>query len=169
MKMFWILMLLAAGSIGFAQWKVTTSVDEITGITSCYAISKSVKPVHKLDFPYTDVTSWIGIGVDPKEEWGYIGYSTAPNLVDGKIGDGYSTYNFRIRWDDNQGTILFIQEWGSKFLHPADDRNFIANLQKHKLFLIELHWFGQGNVYFRYPLAGAKQAIEQARAACKKK
>jgi len=169
MKKFWILILLAAGGIGFAQWKVTTSADEITGAISCYAISKSVKPLHELDFPYTGVISWIGFGTNNKKEWAYIGFSTAPNLVGGKIGNGYTTYSLRVRWDNNPGTMQFFQKWGSKFLHPLNYTKFIANLRRHKLFLIELHWFGQEDVYFRYSIAGAKQAIDQARAKCKKK
>ncbi len=164
----WLLIALAASGIAFAQWRVSTSVDQISGVKSCYAISPTVKPLQPLGFPYGDLVSWIGVGVKQQDEWGFIGFSQQPNLVNGEIGNGYHTYELRVRWDRTAGGMHVVQDWGSRFLHPVNDRSFIKDAETFKTLVIELKWYGQGSVYFRYPLSGAAKAIRRARAMCRK-
>lgn len=162
-----VALLVVGGNAAFAQWEVSSSIDEISGEKSCYAFSPSFGPTEQMGFPYSDVVSWIGVGINKDSEWAYFGFSTNPNLTGGKIGDGYKAFKIRGRWDDKQVTLDLTQKWGSKFLHVMDDRFFIRNLLTRKLLIIELDWYNEGNVYFKYDLSGAKEAIEKARAMCR--
>ena len=73
-----------------AQWRTSISRDEMTGEKSCHAQSAVTGPTSPMGFPYNDLTAWLGIGHKGTKEWAYIGFTQAPNLADGDVGDGYS-------------------------------------------------------------------------------
>ena len=150
-----------------AQWKTSSSVDEMTGERSCYAHSPRVKPTETMGFPHNDVRAWLGFGTDGSSEWAYIGFSTAPNLVDTDIKDGYNKIRTRIKWDDDIRTTTLTQDWGASFLRFRHDDIVIGMIIESNTVLLELSWYGEGKTYFRFPLGGSAAAIAKARAACK--
>ena len=147
-------------------WRVTTSVDEMTGARSAYATSPRVGPTERMDFPYGDTEAWMGFGCDRSSEWAYIGFSVAPNLVNDETQDGYSTSESRVRWDDRIEMTGFSQPWGETVLHFRLDAPAIANMQAANTALIEVAWYGQGTVLFEFSLRGSSAAIAEAGGTC---
>ena len=156
-----------SASLVSAQWTTSTSVDEMTGVRSAHAQSPSVTPIERMDFPYYYVRAWLGFGTDGVDEWAYVGFSTEPNLTGTNTQDGYDTFVARIKWDDKLETVRFTQNWGSSFIHFRYDNNAISNMITENTVLLELNWYGEGKVYFRFPLSGSSTAIAKARTACK--
>lgn len=150
-------------------WRVSDSVDEMTGEQSFYSISQKIPPTNQMSFPYDDVVAWIGVGCSGTEEWAYIGFSTAPNLTNDETKDGYDKIYTRIKWDDSIDNATFLQDWGDNFLNFYDFQGaseMINKLQNHGTLLLELEWYGEGNVYFKFPLEGAKESINSIRIKC---
>ncbi len=149
-----------------AQWTNSTSKDEMTGERSCYVHSKSTRPTEKMGFPYGDTTAWMGIGSDGESEWVYVRFSDSPNLLDTSIEDGYNLIETRIKWDDKVEDVTFVQEWGAEALHFRDDASAIARIMKSNSVLLELNWYGEGKVYFRFSLQGSSAGIAKMRRDC---
>ena len=66
-----------------AEWRVSTSTDEMTGESSWYTNSSCIGPRKPMAFPYSGVKSSIGYGCKDKggriSEWVYLSFSDAPN------------------------------------------------------------------------------------------
>ena len=138
----------------------------MTGKRQVFASSPTVHAVEKMDFPYHDVTAWLGVGCDGKDEWAYIGFSQAPNLTDTETESGYNRINTRIKWDEAIQNVELIQQWGASFLHFLAERRAIAKMASSNSALLELDWYGQNHAYFNFPLDGAANAISEMRKQC---
>jgi hypothetical protein len=143
-------------------------VDEMTGDRSAHAISRRTSPTERMGFPYSAVQAWLGVGCDGVEEWAYVGFSGAPNLTGTTSRDGHDTFRTRVRWDDQAETMEFRQDWGDSFIHFQNHRSAIAKLANASRLVLELNWYGEGRVYFRFSLAGSSAALAEARAACQR-
>lgn len=150
----------------YAGWDTSLSKDEMTGEQSAYAISPTVAPTEKMNFPYGDTKAWLGVGCDGKNEWAYIGFNNAPNLNNTDTEDGYNRIRTRIKWDNKVENVTLIQEWGAAFIHFSDDESAIANIAKSTSVLLELNWHGNGKTYFRFPLDGSSAALQTIREEC---
>jgi RNA polymerase subunit RPABC4/transcription elongation factor Spt4 len=148
------------------SWVTSTSKDEMTGEFSAYAYSPSVYPSKKMEFPYSDVKSWMGIGCNAKNEWVYFGFSSTPNLTKDKTKDGYNLIRTRIRWNDNVEDIYLTQDWGAKSIHFRNDSDAIEKIAISSSSLLELQWHGQRPAYFKYSLNGSSKAISEIRSKC---
>ena len=149
-----------------AQWEVTTSKDEMTGEASSYCSSPSTAPTKTMSFPYGDTKGWLGIGCDGESEWVYAGFTNEPNLQDTEIGDGYNSILTRIKFDDDIEEVHLIQTWNSKFLHFSDDKDIIDRIMEANTILLEVKWYGEGSVYFRFDGGGAASAITEIKESC---
>ena len=147
-------------------WTNSSSKDEMTGKRSAYTISILVKSKKPMSLPYAGVKAWIGVGCDKNSEWAYIGFTESPNLVDTEIEDGYNVIETRFKWDKTVRTVKFVQEWGSKSMHFVNDKEAISKIISSKNATIELNWYGQGSVYFEFPLKGSSIAIQKMRKEC---
>ena len=148
-----------------AQWDVSTSKDEMTGEVNSYCSSPSTSPTKTMSFPYGDTKGWLGIGCDGESEWVYAGFTNEPNLHDTGIRDGYNHIKTRIKFDDEVQDVYLSQKWNSKFLHFYDV-GVIDKIMKANTILLELDWYGEGSVYFRFSGGGSSKAINQIRASC---
>jgi hypothetical protein len=148
------------------SWRNTSSIDEMTGVRSGFAISPRVPPTNQMGFPYTDVEAWIGVGCDGEDEWAYIGFTEAPNLVNDDTKDGYSVSQSRVRWDDEIVTTQFRQTWGAEFLHFMAYAPAISRIQASNSVMVEVAWYGEGTVRFQFSLNGSSAAVSQARTSC---
>jgi hypothetical protein len=127
-----------------------------------YATSPYVSPVEKMNFPYGNTKAWLGIGYNGENGWVYIGFTNSPNLLDTSTEDGYNLIHTRIKWDDNEPeNISLKQEWGSKFIHFRNDDVIISKIAESNTVLLELNWYSEGKVYFRFPLTGSSDAINK--------
>ena len=108
-KAFAVVILVTLSIPVVAQWNVSNSTDEMTGEKSSYCSSSSIYPTKSMDFPYSDVKAWIGIGCDGDSEWAYIGFTTPPNLIGTDTQDSYDIVSTRIKWNDNLEEQTFTQ------------------------------------------------------------
>lgn len=152
------------------QWRHQRSSDEMTGRVRAFAMSPETTATRRMDFPYSDVTATMAFGCDSDSEWTYIHFSKAPNLTNTEPeSGGYSTFTARIRWDDEVQNTRMIQEWGEPSLHFSDDGAAVAKIAASAEALVELDWYGAGNVYFPFSMAGSSDAIATARQVCGEK
>lgn len=151
-----------------AEWKIYESKDEMTDDVNVYAQSNLVGPTKKIDFPYEDVEAMLVVACNNNEEWTYIWFTKSPNIAGSQSFDGYDMINTRVKWDDMLGKAILTQDYGSKSLHFSMEKEIIENIQKSNTFLIELSWFSNSQVYFRFPLSGSAKAISSIRKACKR-
>jgi hypothetical protein len=148
-------------------WDIASSIDEMSGITSYFLKSQYVEPTQRMGMPYDGVIAIVTVACDKNGEWAYIWFSTSPNLVNTDIEDGYDRITTRVKWDDSiEDSVLFLQKWGEPSLWFVDDEKAIQNIQTHDTMLLELEWFGEGKVYFRFPLEGAAEGIRSLRSQC---
>jgi hypothetical protein len=148
------------------SWVTSTSKDKMTGALTAFAFSPEIKPSQRMDFPYHDVISWMGVGCDSKNEWVFFGFSDSPNLVNDQTEDGYNLIPTRIRWDKKVVNVALTQDWGSKFIHFTDDAATISKISASNTVLLELQWHGQQPTYFEYSLSGSSKAIADMREKC---
>ena len=158
-----IVLMLTLGVSAAAQWTNSVSEDPMTGAKSYYAHSPATASVERMSFPYHDTTATLNVGCDGKSEWAYIAFSNAPNIVNTTIKNGYNLIQTRIRWNDKVESVTLSQGWGSEFLHFSDGKSAISRIAGSDTMLLELNWFGEGMVYFKFFLAGSSAAISKMR------
>lgn len=151
------------------SWESNVTVDKMTGERKAYVISPHVSAVERMAFPYQNVRSWIEVGCTKNDEWVVFGFTAAPNLVDTTTEEGYNRVSVRIKWDQILSSEELLQEWGSVGLHFQNSDSTINKLLSSKSALLELNWYGAGNVYFQYSLTDAKKVITSMRATCAKR
>ena len=162
-----LMMLISITLIINAEWGFTVSTDKMTGetIPSCY--SEYTQPTYEMDSPYGDTECFLALS---KYEPSYIGigiiFTNQPNLNDTENDDGYNIIKTRIKFGDDVEYITMKQEWGSKVLVVVfdslkDKEEFINKLKEHDEMLLELKWYGQGNVYFPIKLDGSTKFINK--------
>lgn len=161
-----------------AKWQFFASIDEMTGKVSYYATSPSIKPRKVMDFPYSNVESWIGVGCETGQKWMYFGFTISPNLLGDNTESGYNWLETRIKIDEKQTNVYLSQSWGAKTLHVGDGggsrmnkeliskAELISYLPKANKILLELNWHGNGNVYFAYPMTGSANALAKLNSSC---
>ena len=138
----------------------------MTGKRSAYATSEVVAPTRQMDFPYSDVKAWLGVGCDGESEWAFVGFKGGVNLADTESRDGFNVINTRIRWDAAVSEVRLTQKWGANFLHFADKRQVIAKVSSASSVLLELEWHGQRPTFFEFPLRGSSEALREMRGRC---
>lgn len=161
-----IITLLLFSNQVYGEWKTSFSKDEMTGDFSAYAISPDAGSTKTMSFPYSDINAWIGIGCNKKSEWVYIGFNSSPNLQDTETKDGYNLIRTRVKWNDSIEGITMIQDWGGKYLHFTDAETVISKISQSKNILLELNWYGQGKVYFKFSADGSSSALQEIRMQC---
>ncbi len=152
-------------------WRTSESRDKMTGEFEAYAISPTIYPTEKMDFPYTGVNSWLGVGCTEKNIWVYFGFNEQPNIVGDETKDGYNEIRTRIKWGKELEYVTLTQTWGAKVLHfyyhnSFNDTPVVNKILSSDKILLELKWHGEGATYFEYPLDGAKKAITEIRNKC---
>lgn len=151
----------------FAQWNTSVSADEMTGETTAYATSGWVSPRRQMSFPYGGVRAVMGVGCKGSSEWAYIRFTESPNPTNQTIGDGFTTIHTRVRWDEDVENTNFRQTWGAQSMQFRHSSRAISRIESSNSALLEIGWYGSGNVYFDFSLAGSTAAIAEARQHCR--
>jgi hypothetical protein len=162
-------LILALPNVIAAQWTTFVQKDEMTNERMFFATSARSSPSRTLDFPYGDTKAWLGFGCKGNDEWVFVGFSNQPNLVNTETGDGYNYFETRVKWGDQLETMRFSQKWGASFIGFSDNAAAVAKITQASSVLLELDWYSNGQVYFRFSLRGASAAIAKARASCARK
>ena len=152
---------LIAGDIHVGSWTISKDVDEMSGECSYYITSKSVRPLKPMHFPHWNVTANLVVEFDGNLEWIYLAFNTVPNLVGGELRDGYDEIGIRVRFDNSIEGITISHDWGSHFLYCEFPDFLLPKLVHSKTVLIELPWYGQGDVYFKFNLMGFSRALKK--------
>ena len=153
-------------SSAHAGWDVSFHSDEMTGKNQAFAISPIVKSTKNMSSPYNNVSSWLGVGCESGKRWAFIGFSEAPNLSGSKTKDGYNVISTRIKWKEEVQKVNLTQDWGAKFVHFNNDEIIIKKIASSNESLLELNWYGNGNVYFNYSLSGSASALKKIAKKC---
>ena len=148
-----------AGTVS-AGWSSWSHTDEMTGDTWKGVVSEETSPQHAMAFPYAWTIAVVGLSCNGTGA--YFRFSENPNLTKDRPGDGYSTSSLRARFDaEAPRNFRFTQEWGSDQL--ATDSALMRNgILERKVLRLELPWHGQGNVIFKFDLAGSRAAYQAA-------
>lgn len=157
------------------DWSVRTTTDDMTGESSVLAASSFTESVRPMSSPYTGVMVRMYATCTLRDDgspffWGYLHFTTAPNVTNSKREYGVRVVPITMRWDS--GEILvgeFTQDSGSKFLAPFDlpPAEFVENARVHNTLAIQLSWHGQNRPVFKISMAGSSKALTQLAAACK--
>lgn len=153
-------------TIPIPSWSTSTTKNEMTGKFSSYAHSPEAYPNKRMAFPYSDVSSWMGVGCDSDSVWVYFGFNTAPNLTNDETKDGYNLIRTRIKWNEQVENVILTQEWGEKFIQFRDGESEISKISAARTALLELQWHGEQPAYFEYSLNGSSKAIAEIKAKC---
>ena len=138
----------------------------MSGTTQWFAGSPDSSSDTPMNFPYQNVSASIEVGCDKHSEWAYFAFSSSPNLTHTSTHNGYNSIPTRIKWGSKITDVTLTQNWGSRFLNFDSGEGFVNRIAHAKAVLLELHWYGQGRVYFPFSLLGAKEAIHKIRESC---
>lgn len=152
-----------------AQWngKIESNKDDLTGELEFYStdgsITNSSKPTgllggHTKAFIYALCSP----GQHP-----YIGirFTRQPNLLNDDTQDGYSVSHNRVLLDDVVYRHRFTQTWGSNFMFSRDRELFVRMMNSDSMALALVE-YGDGEIVYRWSLAGSKNALTQLRETC---
>lgn len=161
----------------FAEtWDMHIKKDKMSGEISAYASSPATTSNEKMQFPYSDTKSWIGVGCKDGKEWAYFGFNKSPNLLNTETQSGYNVLYAKIKIGKTIDTVKLTQEWGDRFLSISDGskyanflnpENLIEKLKQGSSILLELNWYGNGKTYFTYSLKGSTRALKKMQNECK--
>lgn len=148
-----------------AAWTQHDSEDKMSGTSTAYTFSENVLPEKTLKFPYAKSKSFIAIACNKTDTWAYVGFTSA-NITGGDIKSGYRLHDIRVKFDDTITTVSTMQPSGSDHLHMFDVSGFINKVSAGTTLLVEVEWYGQGDVIFEHDLTGSTDAINQMKAKC---
>ncbi len=146
-----------------AEWSNQENKDEMTGKVVKIAFSKDTSPSVTMSFPYQNITGSVFVGKNDANEFAAFGFTEQPNLLNIELQPNANIIKTRIKWDDKIEDVKLVQKWGDKFLHFSDSKNAIKKIMSSKEVLLELDWYGNGKVYFKFDLSGASEAIANIR------
>ena len=98
--------------------------------------------------------------------WAYFNFTKSPNITNDETKDGYNKIITRIKFDDNLENIGLTQDWGSKSLFIENVNAFLKSIENTNEITLELSWYGNSSVYFRYFTEEALQAIKSLKYKC---
>lgn len=138
------------------KWKSGNDIDQLDGSITNYIYSRNSLPQNKMERPYHKVYSKIVLTCKNGKESAYFDFSLSPNLSNTTAKDGYNLINSRIKVDDEIFEIMITQNWGGNALF-IEDRNIINNITSGDSLILELYWYGNGKVIFKYDLNGNRE------------
>ena len=148
------------------SWKLSTTIDEMTGAVLHSARSPLTAPIKTMEYPYSDVLSHIVVGCEKGKEWVYVHFNTDPNLTKTKIVNDsellFPRFNFGEGVEEKRGT----HEPGSKVIQLEFDKYIIEKITQLDSFKVQLDWYGQQPPTFNYSLNGSSKAISELRQRC---
>ena len=157
------------GATANSDWKSGVQKDEMSERETFFITTDWISPKYPMSFPYQKTESSIVIACTKNgtSVMIFFRFTTAPNLNDTKIDDGFHKINTRIKFGEKLERIRLDQKWGSKYLSVYSEIAFIQNLWNANEILLELNWHGSNNVYFKYSIKGVLEEIEHLKGKCK--
>lgn len=145
------------------QWTSNRDENPMDGTISCFASSPQTFPLREMSFPYGDV--WSSIVAWETKTLGGLYFYFSSLQVDTDYIKGYSIkkVDCRIKWDDEEPDTVTFNIKGDSLDLPFSDKygEFFINLRSKSTLLIEIPWYDEGKVYFRYTLSGSTLALKE--------
>lgn len=152
----------AENAIPASNWRTIGLRDEFGDVAGRAAISESVGPIRRMEFPYGNMTGRVFVDCD--NVW--FRFSEQPNLTNtAPQTGGYSTFSLRYMADgDRNGSWFARQQWGGNdiSLVGRNNGNAVSVISSASELAIVLSWYGSGNVVFRWDLTGSTDAIRES-------
>ena len=156
-----VALLAALAAPAWGQWTGWGGKDPMDDSVHEGVASPWAKPTKPIGAPYRGTKAVAGLvcGDSPREA--YLRFTAAPNLARGQTRSGYNELRMRVRFDQEPAReVRAEQAWGSQQLSMAGD-SLREDILRASAMLVEVPWHGQGNVYFRFSLAGSRKAFER--------
>ena len=150
----------------YTDWIPNQNKNEMTGVENFYIFTNWASAKYPMSFPYNKTESLIGIACNKNSFWAYFNFTKAPNITNDETKDGYNKIITRIKFDDNLENIGLTQDWGSKSLFIENVNAFLKSIENTNEITLELSWYGNSSVYFRYFTEEALQAIKSLKYKC---
>jgi len=146
-------------------WTRYNIADEITGESKNIFIGPPTFPKRRMYSPYDDVKSRILVhcGISGCViNFQFFGGLNLDHNADEQ--DDYEVFKTKVWWDENDPTdhpiemffvkpeFSFLSDDDDDFIQPLENITF-SDLRNHDVLLVELQWYKQGKVYFRYDLS----------------
>ena len=157
------------------RWTVAAETDPLTGTNTGIALSPTVVPT-KPTGSYGEVKSQIAIRCHRGTTRIRIRFNQEPNLVGGRVSQRYAGqvfFQFRGAWDGDVKSMLLYHAPGERFIQyenppplllrgrTLNKKGFLSRMSKHRELRLETRWSGLEEIYFVYPLVGAREAIRK--------
>ena len=156
-----VALLAALAAPAWGQWTGWGGKDPMDDSVHEGVASPWAKPTKPMADPYRGTKAVAGLvcGDSPREV--YLRFTAAPNLARGQTRSGYNELRMRVRFDQEPAREVRVEQaWGSDQLSLAGD-SLREDVLRAGAMLVEVPWHGQGNVYFRFSLAGSRKAFER--------
>lgn len=164
-KLTLILVLMFSAHTATANWEQRCTTDDFDGKFSCTALSPRTTDIRNT----VNHESWLRIGCTKDGMNASYNFNYVPKILGDKKHDGFSSRNYRIKWDSNKPEgVELLQLWGGIFLLiPSAKANaWIANAKTKTTHILEVPFYGNKIARFKYSLAGSTEAINSTLKKC---
>ena len=149
-----------------AGWTTHVTKNPMDDQIQAFATSSTVGAVSGAGASIPNLKANLGVGCDAASRWAYLNFSRTISVIDTeKDRYGFDLITGRVRWDDAEPVDFKAQRklGGDSMQFP---NAFIYRMKLHQEARIEIDWYGEGRVVFRFDLIGADAAIEEAIEIC---
>ena len=148
------------------SWETTAVKDEWGNPTGNAVVSAWTESSHTMSPPYHDVLARLMI-VDCRDV--LIRFTKPPNLMEGMLHHGiklrsgiHRTLRLRAKWNDRtEFRVKARQRSMGRDIHLAG-RIKLPQIAGNQSLSVVLNWYGDGDVAWRFPLDGAREALADA-------
>jgi len=145
------------------KWRVRVTESIMTGKKIWEVYSPFVKPIESLRFPYDDTKAQITVRFDGDIELVAIKFSDSCNVTGTTINKHDRLVTAAIRWDNKIEEFSLVQTRLSPYLVFLSASKVIDRLCTSQLMIIELDWYFDGPVHFKFDLTGVADLIWRAK------
>lgn len=162
-----LITILSCNALAETTWNTSLQLDEMTEEKVFFASSPITHTTKPQPSPYNDLHSWVYVGCKDDTPWVHFAFSTLPEFSEFQNKLGKKQITTRFKWDDSIKTTTFKQDNGKKYIYNVRHSGHILQwLQAHDELLLEINWYGLGNIYFRYNLENAQKTISETLISC---
>ncbi|WP_457597994.1 hypothetical protein [Hydrogenimonas sp.] len=148
------------------EWRIFTDKDVMDGSEYVTLNSERVLPIKQMAFPYQETKVLLGITCKKNTNWKsvFLAFNIFPNIIN---IDDYNSKRIRIKFDNKMEYYTVYAPRNEKMIYFADNDKVIKNLKRAEIMILELPWYGEGNVYLKFSLKGSSKAINELFRQCK--
>ena len=154
-------------SPAYSNWNFQIDENPMDSSKSVYLFTSEVNSKPKMKFPYSNTRASLVFACSNFKNWSFFTFNESPLLNNKRIKSGYDEITTRIKFGNNFENIDLNHEWGQTVLHVDNDILFRSSLSGNLELLLELDWYGEGKVYFKFDTSDYLQKIKELNKKCK--